>query len=456
MLLKNGKIVTGKGINEIDLRIEGEKIAELAEDLQPLEQEKVIDLKGRFVFPGIIDSHTHFQLYSRGTVTADDFYYGSRSAAFGGVTTIIDYADQEDGSLLKGLEERKLQAGEAVIDYNLHLTINNSFKTGENMDELSGLKEAGVTSLKIFTTYKDIYMIEESKLAPLFKAASEAELLITVHAEDDEIISRNEEVYRKSGRLGPAYHADIRPGAAEGEAVKVLLEKVREVDSPLYIVHLSSKEGYAQVERARKGGLKIYAETTPHYLLLTRELLEGETGYLNLMTPPLRDQEDNRVLWQGVTDEDIDVIATDHCAFSPEQKKKGNNSLDIFPGIAGVETLLPLIYTYGVKKGKISLSRMIELLSTNPARIFGLYPRKGTIQVGTDADLVIYDPEKEWKLQGEHLHSRAGYTPFQGMKIRGKVDMTFLRGKMIVKGDEFLAEKGYGRFLQAGSSSVFD
>lgn len=455
MLLKGGRVVYEKGIKELDIRIKGEKIASLAKDLAPAEGEEVINVAGKLIFPGIIDSHTHFNLHSRGTVTVDDFYRGGISAAFGGVTTVIDYADQESGSLIKGLEVRKAEARDAVIDYSFHLVLNNNFQPEGQSVELNLLREAGVSSLKIFTTYKGLYLLDDDKLAPLFKAAREAGLLITVHAEKDEIISQREETYRSREKLGVRYHPEIRPGIAEGEAVKHLIGLVEEHDCPLYIVHLSSREGYQEVLQAREKGLDLYVETTPHYLLLNRKLLEGADGRLNLMTPPLRGAEDNETLWEGVSAGIIDVIATDHCAFTAEQKAEGNNSLDILPGIPGVETLLPLIYTYGVEEGRITLSRLVELLSANPARLFGLYPEKGSLQVGTDADLVVYDPGVEWELRGDNLHSGSGYTPYQGMRVKGKSIMTILRGKVIVEGDKFTGRKGDGRFIKAGQSSAF-
>lgn len=455
LLLKNAKVVIADKIKEGDVRIEGEKIKEIAKVLSPKQDEEVIDLAGKLLLPGLIDSHVHFSLHSRGTVTIDDFYSGGVSAAFGGVTTIIDYADQVDNSLIKGLVKRKLEARDSVIDYNLHLCVDNNLSSERYLKDFYRLRENGISSLKAFTTYSDIYMLNNKKWTALFKAAKQAEMLVTVHAENDQIIQDNILKYRAKKQLGVEYHPDIRSSVAEAEAISELCQLLKHLEMSLYIVHLSSQKGYQQILKAREQGVDIYAETAPHYLLLTRQLLEGEGGRLNLMSPPLREKEDNRVLWNGVAEGEIDVIATDHCAFSVEQKKAGGNSLDILPGIPGVETMLPLIYTYGVKVGKISLTKMVELLSTNPAKIFGLYSQKGSIEVGKDADLVVFDPDLEVQLQGDRLHSKAGYTSFEGIKVKGMPVMTILRGKKIVAEGKFLGKRGYGKFIKADKSVVY-
>lgn len=451
MLLKGGKLVSAEFIEKKDIRIKGSKIKEIGKNLTPQPEEEVYDIRGKIVFPGIIDSHTHFKLHSRGTITVDDFYWGGRAAAIGGVTTHMDYADMVNGSLMEGLERRLEEIEDAVIDYHLHLVVNNEFEPKRDNEQFFKLRKSGISSLKVFTTYKGMYMLDYDKWVPLFKAAREAGLLVTVHAEKDEIIQENIKKYQREGKLGVEYHPDIRPGIAEAEAIKEVCEFARNTNSLLYIVHLSSKEGYREVEKARKRGLKVFVETTPHYLLLTRKLLKGPDGMLNLMTPPLREIDDNVVLWEGVKDGVIDVIATDHCAFNVEQKKEGSNSLDILPGIPGVETLLPLVYTFGVKAGRINLNRMVELLSTNPAKIFGLYPEKGSLKPGTDADLVVFDTEVELKLDNDNINTKAGYTPYQGIKLSGVPIITFLRGRVIAKDRKFIGEKGYGRFIEATS-----
>lgn len=455
MIIKGGTVILENGIKEIDIRIKGDKTIELGQKLKPVKGEEEIDARGKYILPGIIDSHTHFQLHSRGTATADNFYHGSISAACGGVTTIIDYADQLPGSMIDGLEKRTNEAEEAVIDYNFHLVLNNSFSPAQEGKELYRLKDRGITSVKIFTTYQGLYMLSDEKIGALLQLAKDAGILVTVHAEDNEIIADLEKVYRKKDHLSVEYHPDIRPARAEAEAIERLSIKAMETKAPLYIVHLSSAEGFDRIKKAREKGIKIFVETTPHYLLLTRKNLAGSAGSLNFMTPPLRDKKDNRIIWQGVACGAIDVIATDHCAFNIKQKMKGTNSLDTLPGIPGVETMLPLVYSYGVVKERISLIEMSKLLSTNPAKIFGLYPRKGVIAPGGDADFVIYDPDPEWQIKAKLLHSRAGYTPYEGFKVKGKPVMTILRGNIIVKDNNFVGEKSYGKFIRAGNSVVY-
>ena len=450
MLLINGKVVREEGVEKLDVRICEDKIAEVGPKLRPAPDEEVIDIEGKLLFPGLIDSHTHFQLEARGAVAIDDFFHGSISAAYGGITTFIDYADLELDSVLAGLRKRQAQAeAKTISDYNLHLVINNDFKAEKHLGEIYQLAEAGISSLKIFTTYEDIYMLGKEKLASLFQAAAETGLVITVHSEDNQIIKDREKEHLEKGRMGIRYHPDIRPTVAEKKAVEKMAELSREYGATLYIVHLSSKLGLEAAVAAKEAGTKIYLETAPHYLMLTRDKLNSPQASLNFMTPPLREEEDNQVLWQAISDGLIDVVATDHCAFTPQQKALGCDSRDILPGIPGVETMLPLLYTYGVDKGWISLERLVELLAGNPARIFGLYPEKGSIKEGTDADLVVYDPDEEWVLDGNKLHSLSGYTPFAGMKVKGRVEYTIIRGEKIITEGEFIGNKGYGSFVPA-------
>lgn len=452
MLLKGGLIYDQKtgSLKKGDLRIRGEEIAEISKDLDKKDGEKVYDISGKYLLPGIIDSHTHFELKSRGTVSSDDFYNGTISAAYGGVTTVIDYADQNKDSINKGLETRKEKAKDkSIIDYNFHLVINNDFEVEKHLEEISDLPKKGITSLKLFTTYEDIYMLDDSKMKSIFRAAAEAGLVVTVHSEDNQVIKKREKKYIKEGKTDYRYHPEIRTGKAEKKAIEKLAEYAKDSGAELYIVHLSSKEGCDAVVEAREEGVDIKVETTPHYLLLTDRLLEGSEARYNFMTPPLRKKEDNKKLWKGIEDGVIDTIATDHCAFSPEKKERGEDVFDTFPGIPGVETLFPLIYTYGVEKGRIDIKRLIELVSSTPAKIFGLYPKKGSLKEGTDADILVYDPDREESLRAEKLHSQAEHTSYEGMKVTGTTFLTIVRGKVLIEDGDFIGEKGYGKFLKA-------
>jgi len=452
MLLKNGLIYDKKSgrLKKGDLRIEGEKIKEIDSYISRQEKEKLIDISGKYLLPGIIDSHVHFELKSRGTVSDDDFYTGSISAAFGGVTTFIDYADMTKESLITGLEERKNKAkNKSVLDYTFHLVINNDFDLDKHLAEIEKLPNEGISSLKLFTTYEDIYMLAEEKMQKIFDVAANNGLVVTVHSEDNEIISENQKKYKKENKDDYIYHPDIREAKAEKEAIKKLSKYAKKSGVLLYIVHLSSKKGYEAVLEAKNQGVKIKVETTPHYLLLSRKLLEGKEAHYNFMTPPLRTKKDNEALWQGIIDGNIDVVATDHCAFSKEKKDEGNNVFDTYPGIAGVETLFPLLYTYGVEKGKISMEKLIELLSINPAKIFGLYPQKGSLEIGSDADILVYDPERKRKLKAASLHSKSNHTAFADFEVIGDSYLTISRGKIIINNSNFDGNKGDGEFIKA-------
>jgi len=458
ILLKNAKVVDDKGLRKSDLLIEKDKIA--AEEKRGFFKEdelqgefKVIDLEGKYIFPGIIDAHTHYNLHSRGTVTADDFYQGSIAAAAGGVTTVIDYIDfPEDGDFKRSAVERKNEASGSIIDYNFHQVVQDFNK--EIFDNLADLKDLGLASIKLFTTYKDVgYMIERDQWSELFKRLKEIEILPQVHAEDDALIEDLKEVYSKRSLIDPEFHPAIRPGIAEALAVKDMGKEALKADMPLYIVHLSSAEGLEAVRELRSRKAQIYAETTPHYLLLDNSYLKRDEAQLYFMTPPLRNKYDNQKLWQGLSTGEFQVVATDHCAFNREQKMQSDSSLEILPGIPGTETMLPLLYSSGVRNNRITIRELVEMLSVNPAKIFGLYPEKGSLELGTDADLTIFDPNLEKKLTAENLHSAAGYSPYNDFTVKGYPVMTFRRGKLIFD-DQLRAEKGSGKFIFAHSSSL--
>ena len=458
ILLKNAIVVDDKGIRKSDLLIEGEKIAAeekrgFFEDEELKNEFKVMDLDGKYIFPGIIDAHTHYLLQSRETVTADDFYQGSIAAAAGGVTTIIDYIDfPEDGNFKRSVAERKKEASISIIDYNFHQVVQDfNNKISKN---LADLKDLGLASIKLFTTYKDVgYMIEREKWSELFKRLKEVEILPQVHAEDDDLIQDLEEVYSKRDLTAPRFHPAIRPGTAEALAIKDMGKEALKARMPLYIVHLSSAEGLEAIRELRSQKAHVYAETTPHYLLLDNSYLNKEEAQLYLMTPPLRNKYDNQILWQGISQNEFQVVATDHCAFKREQKMQFDSSLEILPGIPGTETMLSLLYSLGVRNNRITLREMIDLISVNPAKIFGLYPEKGSLEVGTDADLTIFDPNLEKKLTAENLHSAAEYSPYQDFTVKGYPVMTFRRGKLIFD-NKLRAEKGSGKFIFAHSSSL--
>jgi dihydropyrimidinase len=456
-LICGGTIVSPLGKTRADLLIDGEKIAAIG-DLAGSEEAAgatCIDASGKLIFPGIIDAHTHYHLESRGTVTADSFFEGSRAAAFGGVTTVIDFADQEAGKRLQESSSERIAAMREgmACDFALHQSVYTVHDGIEK--ELQHLKALGVTTVKIFTTYKrEGYLIDESGLRRLFEACRDLQMMVSVHAEDDDMIEELEAEYE--GRpLPPSMHPVLRRSESEYRAIKKIGELAHSVSMPIYIVHLSSSRGYDAVCELKGKGGRMMIETTPHYLLLDNDLLSGPEAQKYIMTPPLRRPEDNAALWKGLEAGNIDIIATDHCSFTREQKMASDSVLTILPGIPGSEELLPLVHTEGVGKGRISLERMVSLLSEMPAKAFGLYPRKGLIAEGSDADLVIFDPEKEVVLTDERQHTAAGYTPYNGWKVKGMVEATMFRGTLIVSDGIYHGKAGSGQFLAAGLPELY-
>ncbi len=454
-LLTGGKIVQETGVREKNLLIAGEKIVSLLDPEQNIEDEvEIIDVAGNLILPGIIDAHTHYLLHSRGTTTADDFFSGSRAAALGGVTTFIDYADhQADKSLAESARERISEAEDSVIDFNLHQIVH--YYDSKIDSELKEIRELGVSSLKIFTTYKkEGYMIAEEDIPGLLTAACHNDLLLTVHAEDNSIITERLSELKETGtELSLSDHPELRPARAEEEAVKKIAREALANDLPVYFAHISAAESVKALHAVRRQGGRIFGETAPHYLLLDRSYLEKEEPERYFMVPPLRESEHREKIWQALLEGTIQVVATDHCAFTLEQKRENTSALNMLPGLPGSETLLPLIHHFGVNTGMMTYSELVKVLAGNPARIFGLYPERGVIAEGAVADLVVFNPDKKMELGDEIVQSRAGYSPYQGFKILGWPEMTFSRGEIIAREGIFTGSRGRGRFIKAGISS---
>jgi len=458
ILIRDGLLVEPNRSWHADILIEGEKIVRVESHIDPDELPKdttIVNAEGLCILPGLIDAHTHYHLVSRGTVTADSFAEGSRVAAYGGVTTVIDFADHDKRAPLVASSEARIKAMEEgmEIDFALHQGVYGIPKNLK--EELISVKERGITALKIFTTYKDVgYLIEQGGLKELFEVAKELNLMVCAHCEDDALIEEIGNNYK--GDYKAADHPLLRPAEAEYRAIMALGELAKEVDIPLYIVHLSSARGLDAVHTLRAQGVTLMVETTPHYLLLDDTYLEGEDSSLYVMTPPLRSKKDKLILQDALVAKEIQVVATDHCTFTKEQKNSSKDCRTIFPGVPGSEELLPLIHTFAVASGRMSLSHMVRLLSTAPAKAFGLYPQKGSLEVGSDADIVIFDSEHLWTLSAENLHSAAGYTPYEGFNVVGKAIMTYLRGRLVVGDGIYLSKKGGGKFIEAQESLVFE
>ncbi|WP_320127782.1 dihydropyrimidinase [uncultured Sphaerochaeta sp.] len=453
ILIQNGLLVDTEWIRHADILVEDSKIvhiaAKIGEDEVPVGTD-IVHADGLCILPGLIDAHTHYHLVSRGTVTADSFPEGSRCAAFGGVTTVIDFADDDKKGHLALCCEERIASMEALmaIDFSLHQGVYGYRDTIAS--ELKELKGNGIKVIKMFTTYrKEGYLVEKrEQLKAIFAECKKLDMMVCVHCEDDELIEKINQNYK--GPFTPSAHADLRPSEAEAKAIQTVGEIAGELDMPLYIVHLSSAAGLEMIRSLRARGIHIIVETTPHYLFLNRSLLEGADGPLYVMTPPLRTEEDNKALQEAVLNGEIQIVATDHCSFTREQKLASHDCRTIFPGIPGTEELLPLLYTFAVNSGRIGLQQIVNLLSTAPAKAFGLYPQKGSIRVGSDADFVLFDTDEAWTLSSRTTHSACGYTPYEGFEVVGKPKMTYLRGRLIMGDEIYLGIEGHGQFVKQG------
>lgn len=449
-MIKNGILVTPFNTFKADLGVKNNKIAAIG-DLSGLMAERIIDAQGMYVFPGIIDVHTHFEIVGGGGVkTADDFYTGTKAAALGGVTTIIDFTKQEKDEFISDANNKRLlEAKDKVcIDFGLHSHFTDLNK--DSFDAIPDVINAGYSTFKLFMTYKKAgFLIEDGELLETIRKTHESNGMVMVHAENDSICEYYTEKYINEGKLLPKYHACSRPNIAEAEAVSKAALFASETNSLLYIVHLSTAQGSQIVEEARKNGVKIMAETCPQYLILTDDKYLETNGHYHIAAPPLRKKADQDKLWEGITKGYIPVVSTDHCSFTTKQKDAGRESFkDVPPGIPGTETLLPLMHHFGVNQGRISFNKLIEVLCHNPAKIFGLYPNKGTLTVGTDADIIIFDPNKKVRLGADTLHMGSDYSPYEGIEVQGYPATTILRGNIIVENGQFLGKEGAGQFIK--------
>ncbi len=456
-LIKQGDVLLPGGMQRQDILTEGELIKEIAPEISesPLPREtRVLDASGCYVLPGIIDAHTHFGLNSRGTVTADGFAEGSRSAAYGGVTTVIDFADHMNDCTLRqcSMDRAEAMAGAMACDFALHQGVYRYHRKIQS--ELAALREFGVTAVKVFTTYKEAgYYLESGQLEKLFSACKRERILVTAHAEDDEVITEASKAFGDSD-LPPHMHPLLRPAEAEYRAVKYLGSLAESSGIPLYIVHLSSARGLDALRACRLRGVRIAAETVPHYLVLTDQLLSGDDAPLYLMTPPLRGKEDTHALLEAVRGGEIQVIATDHCSFTREQKSVSHDCRKILPGIPGTELLLSIAYT--LFSEPMGVHQTVRMMTELPARIFGIFPQKGLLAAGSDADIVLFDPRPVWTVTDASQHSAAGYTPYAGLEVTGRVRSVLRRGELLIHEGEYLGMPGTGRFVSAQTSSLWE
>lgn len=452
LLIKGGTVVTAEKSSKLDIRIKGESIVELGENLQ-VQGEQVIDAVGKLIFPGFIDPHTHFDLDAGDFHTADDFESGSRAAIIGGTTMVLDFATQNRGETLKEALENwhKRADGKSSCHYSFHMSISDwNLNTKRELKEMTA---AGITSYKIYMAYDNL-KVNAGVMYEILKAVKEEGGIIGVHCENGDLLNTLIHEQKSLGNLSPKYHPLTRPGEVEAEAVNELLTVARLADTPVNIVHISAKESVAVVRAARAMGQKVFVETCPQYLLLedSKYELPGFESAKYVLSPPLRKSEDMECLWQAWKNNEIDTIGTDHCSFHYKgQKERGLHDFSRIPnGIPGVEHRPALLYTYGVVEDRITKEQFCAALSTNPAKEYGVYPKKGLIGVGSDADIVIWDPEYLGVITSKEQLQKVDYTPYEGMKVKGRAKTVLMMGTPVVDDGKVVKEKA-GRFVARGT-----
>ncbi len=458
VLIKNGEVVTASEQYVADVRCEGGRIVDIGTGLEKSAGDEVIDASGQYVFPGFIDPHVHMELPFMGTVSADDFESGTASGVAGGTTSIIDFCIPNRGqSLLDALEIWYGSSKKAVADYTFHMAITGwNDKTADEMRQV--VEDHGITSFKVFMAYKGALMVDDGELYQVMKQAAKLGAVVTVHAENGDAVFNLQKELVAKGQLGPEFHPVSRPSSVEGEATNRALMMARLHGTRAYIVHMTCRESVEALVRAKLEGQRCYGETCPQYLLLddsvfTKPNFEGSTY---VMSPPIRPAHlgHHDALWRALGNRMLDTVGTDHCPFTFEQKKMGLGDFMKIPnGAAGVEDRLQILYTYGVCEGRFDLQRMVELGSTNPARIFGL-ARKGAIAVGADADLVVYDPKATGTRSARTHFSRADRSIFEGFPVKGQPTYVVVNGRVQFADGKLKVERGAGRFIKRTVSPV--
>ncbi len=450
VLIKGGRVITAADDYVADVYIEGERISLIGESLD-LSADKVIDATGKYVLPGCIDPHTHLDMPFGGTITIDDVESGQTAAAFGGTTCHLDFAIQSHGSSFGAtLDEWKSKAvGKQVIDMGYHIAVTD-LDEGGSLEELASLPEHGITSYKLYMAYKGGLMVDDDTLFRTMEVAAKTGALTMVHAENGDVVDILVKRAIAEGHTEPHWHALTRPPETEGEATNRAIQLARVAGAPLYVVHVTCAESVEPIRIARDKGWDVWGETCTQYFFVDYTFLErpGFEGAKWVYTPPARDKANQAVLWNAVRTNILSAISTDHCAFTLEQKALGRDDFSKIPnGGPGIESRLQLIHQFGVREGRISLNRMVDLLATSPAKLFGLYPQKGTIAVGSDADVVVFDPDKRLTISAATHHSRSDYDLFEGTEVQGSPEVVLLRGHVLVENDKLVAKPGIGRFV---------
>src|ERR1039457_3309267 len=451
-LIQNGTVVNADGSVKADLLIDGAVIKEVRAGIPASSADKVVDATGLLLLPGGIDAHTHLDMPFGGTNSADDFETGTRAAAIGGTTTIVDFAIQARRTKMRTALDTgwKKAEGKACIDYGLHMIVTDLPDAG--LEDMDDLVREGVASFKLFMAYPNVLMVDDATIFKAMRQTAKNGALICMHAENGSVIDVIVRQALAEGKTAPIHHMLTRPTKAEAEAVHRAIAMAEMAGVPVYIVHLSSEDALNQVREARDRGLPAFAETCPQYLLLSMDELArpGFEGAKYVFTPPLREKRHQPKLWDGLKNDHLQVVSTDHCPFCfADQKALGKDDFTkITNGGPGIENRLQLLYHYGVNEGKLTINRFVELVSTTPARIFGMYPRKGVLAPGSDADIVFWDSAAEHTISAKTHHMRVDYSMFEGFQVKGNVRTVMSRGEVIIDHGQFLGKAGRGQYLK--------
>ena len=449
LVIKNGTIVTSSDMYKADLAVKDGSIAAIEQNIDPAEAEEVYDAAGKLVLPGALDAHTHLQMPFGGTVSADSYLSGTRAAACGGVTTIFDYPVQHTGETIRGLvnSKKEILETDACVDYAMHCCITD-LNGGEILDEMEEAVKEGITSFKCFLVYKkENMMVDDATLSRLLLRAKELGAMINVHAENPDLIDLYTEQFLKEGKTSAWYHYMSRPEFVEAEADKRTVHWAKNLHTPVYLVHMADKEGLEACIEAKKEGAEVYVETCPQYLEFTCDVYKREDGRNFVCSPPIKGQESQDALWKAIRMNLIDTVATDHCPFQSYEKDWGKDDFTKIPnGCAGVENLYPYMLD-AANSGKITFPQAVALCATNPANIFGC-DKKGSLVVGKDADIVIYDKEKDFKITLESMHSDYDHTIWEGKELHGYPVQTYLRGQLVYDNGDFVGQPGMGKYVK--------
>ena len=450
ILIKNGRIITATDNYQADIFIEGEKIAQIGTHLN-VTADQVIDANGMLVFPGAIDPHVHLDMPFMGTFSSDSYETGTRAALFGGTTTVIDFVLQTQGkSLRHALTDWQSRAtGTAVGDYSFHMAVTD-FNEHTKAEVREMVEQEGITSFKTFMAYKGALMIDDRQMVGLMQEVKKCGGMVTVHATNGDVIDYLVAKHRAEGKLSPLYHYISQPEVTEAEASARFAELANYTGVQAYIVHLTCEGALNAVREATFRNQTVFVETCIQYLVLDASLYDkGFESAKWVMSPPLREPKDQATLWAGINQGLVRVVATDHCPFKWQQKLMGEHDFSKIPnGHPAIEHRVELLFSEGVKKGRISANKFVEVLATNPAKLFGMFPQKGTIAVGTDADIVIFDPNKEHTISAKNHHMNVDYSAYEGWKLTGKCKTVLLRGKVAIDNNKCLVDKGYGKYIK--------